>query len=234
MSRILIAEDDRAIREGVADALELAGYETVTAEDGRKALEAFQSGHFDLLLLDVMMPEIDGFELCRRIRRGDSKTAIIMLTAKSEEIDKVLGLESGADDYVTKPFGIRELLARISAVLRRSGPQPESAGEAGAKFEFDGWEIFPAELCARRGGRSVALTLRECDLLRFFVEQPNIVLTRERIMKKVWHSAAASSRTLDQHIAVLRKKLDAGAALVSVYGAGYRYVPQCGGDSRCG
>ena len=228
MSRILIAEDDRAIREAVSDALELAGFETRAVPDGAAALAAWRSGAFDLLLLDVMMPHLDGFELCRRIRRDDPKTPIILLTAKSEEVDKVLGLGFGADDYVTKPFGIRELVARIHAALRRAAaeaPASQEAAEESETFRFAGWEIRPAERQARRGGENVDLSVRECDLLRFFAAHPRIVLDRDRIMREVWHTGPVASRTLDQHLVALRRKLDAGRVIVSVYGAGYRYLP---------
>ena len=222
--KILIAEDDRNIRAGLADTLELEGYEPVEAADGNAALAAYREHRPDLLLLDIMMPGLSGYEVCRRIREHDSLVPIIMLTAKSEEIDKVLGLELGADDYVTKPFGLRELLARIGARLRRR-EQKRGEPDEWKEFRFGPWTIDPKRLRADRNGESVELTPREIALLRFFGSHPGEALGRDRILREVWESNFQSSRTLDQHLVSLRRKIEPPRLIETIYGVGYRFTP---------
>ena len=225
MAKILIIEDDTNIRTGLVDALELAGHQAFSAADATLGLREYNLHKPDLILLDIMMPGISGYDLCRQIRRSDPTTLIIMLTAKSEEIDKVLGLEFGADDYVTKPFSIRELTARINARLRRRSA--EEAAEAESRFQFGCWEVDVARLQASaEPGIKISLTPREIDLLRCFAAHPGIVLDRNRITREAWGIGFSSSRSLDQHLVTLRRKLEANGMprlIETVYAVGYRY-----------
>lgn len=226
--KILIVEDDRNIRAGLVDALELEGYEVGEAADGGAGLRMYNSFKPDLILLDLMMPGLSGYDVCRQIRRGDAGIPIIMLTAKGEEIDKVLGFELGADDYVTKPFGLRELSARIAARLRRRNGAAAAEPEE-ADFDFDAWRVEPGKLRAVAGEAAIDLSAREIALLRLFAAHPGEALERTRIMREVWGGAFHSSRTLDQHLVALRRKLEAGGRprrLETVYGIGYRYLPK--------
>lgn len=228
MTKILVVEDERSIREGLCDALELEGYQVADAADGQAALTANRQFHPDLILLDLMLPLMNGYDVCRRFRQTGCRTPVIMLTAKGEELDKVLGLELGADDYITKPFGLRELLARIAAVLRRcqaaavEPPPPD----VDAAFAFGAWQIDEGGLCAAAGDRRIDLTVREAELLRLLVRHPGRVLHRDFIMREIWGNAMRNSRTLDQHLVALRRKLDLPgepAPIETVYGAGYRF-----------
>ncbi|MBC2593937.1 response regulator transcription factor [Ruficoccus amylovorans] len=227
--RLLIAEDDANIRTGLVDVLESEGYEVLAANDGQSALALAKQGGFDLILLDVMMPALSGYEVCREVRRRDSRVPVIMLTAKGEEIDKVVGLELGADDYITKPFGVRELLARIAAVLRRSGPQEEAEPES-EPFDFGTARIDPKRMEAVVGGEAVALTPREMKLVQYFHRHPGEALSRDALLNAAWGiDYLGTTRTLDQHMAQLRKKLESDPArpgtLLTVHGHGYRYEP---------
>ena len=230
---ILVVEDDPHIREGLCDALTSEGFGVETAADGRAGLEAFRRCNPSLVLLDVMMPGINGYDVCRAIRREDAQMPVILLTAKGEEVDKVVGLELGADDYVTKPFGVRELLARIAAVLRRSQCEPGAAAAAAGlpdRFAFGAAAIDRKTYTAACGGKTHALTARELKLIDMFLGRPNEVLSRDELLNRVWGvTYYGTTRTLDQHIAQLRKKIeadpDAPAAILTVHGVGYRYVP---------
>ena len=235
MSRgtILIVEDDRDIRAGLADALESDGYRAVPAADGKQGLALARQQPFDLILLDLMMPGISGYDVCREIRRRDTTTPIIMLTAKGGEVDKVVGLELGADDYVTKPFGVRELLARVAAALRRSRAREEPPDDLPAELPFGDATIQRKTFRGRRGRREFAVTAREMRLIEEFARHPDEVLTRDRLLNEVWGlEYGGTTRTLDQHIAQLRKKIerapDAPAVLLTVHGVGYRYQPAPG------
>ncbi|HJH03006.1 MAG TPA: response regulator transcription factor [Victivallis vadensis] len=226
--KILVAEDDRNIRSGLVDALELEGYVMEEAADGAGALRKFTAFRPDLVLLDVMMPNLNGYEVCRRIRRSDAATPIIMLTAKGEEIDKVLGLELGADDYVTKPFGLRELSARIAAQLRRRRVET-AAPPPSDEFAFGPWRVDVKKLSAETAGAAVELTMREIELLRLFAAHPGEVLDRSFIMREIWGNALTSSRTLDQHLVALRRKIEPEhlpRLIETVYGVGYRFRPE--------
>lgn len=229
-TKILVAEDDVNIREGLVDALTLEGYEVREAPDGSEALRLYTRWQPDLILLDLMMPKVSGYDVCRQLRNGNPHLPIIMLTAKGEEIDKVVGLELGADDYVTKPFSLRELLARIAAVLRRTKRQePEPATAApGDRFDFGTIVVDAKTMTATTPAGTVELTVREIELLRYFVRHRGEALDRNSILEAVWGNGYHGfSRTLDQHIAQLRKKLgDTPAAPVgieTVYGVGYRF-----------
>lgn len=234
MAHILIAEDEDPIREGLVDTLESEGYTVFAVENGKKALEQWQnqSPAFDLIVLDVMMPEMSGYDVCREIRKTDSTTLILILTAKSEEIDKVVGLELGADDYVTKPFGIRELLARVAALLRRAGGKtgPDEVPALPQVYPFGAATIHSLEYRAEKDDRSARLSHRELVLIETFKRHPNQVLSRDDLLNAGWGiDYFGTTRTLDQHIAQLRKKIEADPkaprCIVTVHGVGYRHVP---------
>ncbi len=232
MSRgaILVVEDDRDIRAGLVDALESDGYQAVAAADGKQGLALARQQPFDLILLDIMMPGISGYDVCREIRRRDTATPILMLTAKGGEVDKVVGLELGADDYITKPFGVRELLARVAAALRRSRARETPRDDLPDELEFGAARINRKTYRGRRGKVEFAVTAREMRLLEEFARHPDEALTRDRLLNEVWGvEYGGTTRTLDQHVAQLRKKVeraaDEPAALLTVHGVGYRYQP---------
>jgi two-component system alkaline phosphatase synthesis response regulator PhoP len=226
--KVLVAEDDDRTRAGLVELLEGEGYVPVAARDGREALEIYGREKPDVVLLDIMMPGASGYDVCREIRRENAQVPILFLSAKSEEFDKVLGLELGADDFVVKPFGVKEVVARIRAVTRRA----LSARPAGrpAPFRIGDLEVDPAELRARRGAEVVDLSLREVRLLELFCRNPGAVLDRNRIFDEVWgYDFLPNSRTLDQHISKLRKRIERDpknpTLIQTVHGAGYRYQP---------
>ena len=228
MSRILVIEDDANIREGVAETLRSECHEVAVAADGVEGLAKYRSWRPDLVLLDIMMPGKSGYDVCREIRAEDAATPVIMLTAKGEEIDKVLGLGLGADDYVTKPFGIRELLARVAAALRRAQATTASGG-APSSFTFGGVQVDAKRYCVCGADGEQAISDKELKLLTFFHEHPEEVLSRDALLNAVWGvSYFGSTRTLDQHIAQLRKKLGEPSPIETVHGVGYRYRPPCG------
>jgi len=222
MPRILVVEDDRAIAMALEDDLTLDGHDVEVVRDGEGALRRAREKPFDLILLDVMLPRVDGFEVCRHLRRTESRAAIIMLTAKTQLAEKVLGLELGADDYITKPFDPMELRARIKAVLRRaSGELPEIS-------RFDDVEVDTARCEARRAGRPLELTALEFRLLAAFLRHRGKAISRDRLLSEVWGTEVyLTDRVVDNHIANLRKKIEPDPAhpryLVSVRGVGYRF-----------
>jgi len=226
--RILIVEDETSLAEGLSDLLAGEGYDTSVAADGRRALELYRRKKPDLLLLDVMIPEKSGYEVCREIRRSDARVPILMLTAKGEEVDKIAGLELGADDYIVKPFGVGELLARVRAALRRR--EARVAAEAGEEASAGGQgRGAPRRLEGRRGAQSFALTARELALLRLFAAHDGEVLDRTLLLDQVWGQRyEGTTRTLDQHVAQLRKKIERDPArpehLRTVHGVGYRFT----------
>jgi len=228
-ARILVAEDDEHIREGLEATLASEGYAVTAAKDGNEALAAFENGRFDLILLDVMMPGKSGYDVCRIIRSGNETIPVIMLTAKAEEIDKVVGLKLGADDYITKPFGIHELLARIEAVLRRSS-MASSKQQAPVQdtFDFGGRTVDRKRYTLLKHGETFDLTDREMKLLLFFHDHPCEVLSRDALLNAAWGiDYFGNTRTLDQHVAQLRKKVEDDPArpeiITTVHGIGYRY-----------
>jgi len=226
---ILVAEDEAHIREGLCATLESEGYRVTAVADGAAALAALHAGRFDLVMLDVMMPISSGFDVCRQLRKADDRTPVMMLTAKSEEIDKVVGLKLGADDYLTKPFGIHELLARVAALLRRAGLGSAPA-DAGRPFALGLLSVEPQHYRARRGEETIRLTARELALLSYFFDNPSRVLKRDELLDAVWgQTYMGTTRTLDQHIAQLRKKVERDPALpcfiITVHGVGYQYLP---------
>ena len=223
---VLIAEDDPKILRGLAEVLEREGYTCTQTADGEAALAAFERAPPDFVILDIMMPKVNGYDVCRAIRAKDQELPIIFLSAKSEEIDKVVGLELGADDYIGKPFGIHEVIARIRAVSRRAlrrRPSPEAQG-----FVIGGLRVLPDELRAQRGDELIELSLREVALLRLFAQRPGVALDRDTIFAECWGiDSYPNSRTIDQHIAKLRKKIEVDAKkpeiIRTVHGVGYRY-----------
>ncbi|MBU1344441.1 MAG: response regulator transcription factor [Proteobacteria bacterium] len=227
--RILVAEDDTHIRMGLVDTLESENYKVTEARNGRQAVELFNAGSFDLVLLDIMMPEKSGYDVCHDIRAVDEEIPIIMLTAKGEEIDKVVGLKLGADDYITKPFGVHELLARISAVLRRTRKLTSSKKQLCQEvFKFGEFEVNPKTFKLTGRSRTIDLSERELKLICHFFAHPGEVLSRDNILNAVWGiDYLGTTRTLDQHIAQLRKKIEADpsnpALITTVHGVGYRY-----------
>ncbi len=225
MTHILIVEDNTDLAFGLRSNLELEGYEVTIASTGKEGLEAASTCDVDLIVLDVMLPEMDDYELLRRLRDSDRSTPVLMLTARGEEIDTVRGLRTGADDYVTKPFGLMELIARIEALLRRQREGVPDAGQG--PIGLHDLVIDPRTRSVTRDGQSVDLAPKEFDLLLELVRRRGAVVSRTELMRAVWgHSAAVVSRTVDTHIAELRRKLkdtDQRAPLiVTVRKAGYR------------
>jgi len=231
-AKILIAEDDANIRLGLVATLESEGYAVTATTDGAQALKVFAQEKFDLVILDVMMPKKSGYDVCRELRARDERAPVLFLTAKGEEIDKVVGLKLGADDYMAKPFGVHELLARVEALLRRSrmsGKEGAAAvTELPAVFRFGAAEIDRRKFTATIEADSIALTARELKLIEVFASHPGEVLTRDVLLNAAWGiDYFGTTRTLDQHVAQLRKKIEtnpeAPVAIVTVHGVGYRY-----------
>ena len=223
MSRILIVEDEPGIAFALENDLQTEGYEIAVVADGVEAVRRARSEAFDLILLDVMLPNKDGFEVCRELRRGGLGTPIIMLTAKTQEAEKILGLDLGADDYVTKPFSPRELRARIRAMLRRS--VAEAGGEV---HRFGRYELDLARFELRREGQRLEATHTELKLLTALIRGRGRVLTRERLLKEVWGAGIfVTDRVVDNHVVALRKKIEddpsAPRYLISIRGVGYRF-----------
>jgi DNA-binding response OmpR family regulator len=227
MKRILVIEDEPQMLLGLRDNLELEGYEVETAADGDEGLHKAASFQPDLVILDVMLPRKNGFDVCRELRARSNSTPVVMLTARNQETDKVLGLELGADDYVTKPFSITELLARVRAVLRRSGTRP--AAGSGDACRIGDLEIDFRLHQARRGKQRVEFTAREFELLRYFVAHVGQVVTREQILNEVWgYEEFPTTRTIDNFVAKLRQKIEksphAPEHILTIHGSGYKFV----------
>ena len=218
--RILVVDDEPAVREAVDRALRLQGYETELAADGAEALDALADRAPDALVLDVLMPRVDGLEVCRRLRAAGDRTPVLVLTARDAVPDRVRGLDAGADDYLVKPFALEELLARLRALLRRSA----GAGH-GELLRFADLELEPAAHEVRRGGRPVELTRTEFLLLELFLRHPRQVLTRSQIFERVWgYDFGPASNSLEVYVGYLRRKLEAGGEprlIQTVRGVGY-------------
>ena len=225
MPKILIVEDEESILMALEDDLGNEGYAVTGETDGAKGLDLAQAGGYDLLILDIMLPSLDGLEVCKKLRAAGDATPILILTAKSQELDKVLGLELGADDYVTKPFSRRELLARVKALLRRAEPVNSSLTHfhfADVEVDFKAYEV-------RKGGQPVELTAKEFALLRLLIGRRGEVLRRDVILNEVWgDDSDVFPRTVDTHIVHLRQKLGDNAAnpkvIVNVRAVGYKFV----------
>jgi len=227
MKDILVAEDDPEIRDWVTFALSHDGHEVRAVADGAKALTAYAERRPDLLILDIMMPKMSGYDVLLKIRETDRTLPVLMLTAKSTESDIVMGLGVGADDYMTKPFGVRELLARVAALLRRASVT-DVFGMSSGTFRFAALRINEAKRTfVTAYGGVVELTEQEVGILRYFAAHPNEVVSREAFLNAIWGSSYdGTTRTLDNRILALRKKLGAESSHIeTVYGTGYRYRP---------
>ncbi len=226
--RILIVEDEDAIRTGLMDVFVFHGYDVDYAADGREGLEKGLSGNFDLVLLDVMLPGMDGFEICERIRSVDREQPIIMLTAKTSDEDIIQGLSLGADDYVAKPFSVAQLVLRVQAVLRRA----RVGAETNTRIRLgDDMEVDTLNLSAQRGNEVISFTRREMEILQYLHANSQRPVSRDELLNKVWgyaRNAAIETRTVDIHVAKLRRKIEPDPAeprhLVTVRGAGYRLL----------
>ncbi len=223
--RILVIEDDRATRKALQELFEPEGYAVTTARSGAEGLTAFKSSAPDFVILDLRLPEMGGQDVCRAIRRESENVPILILTGSSDELSRVLLLELGADDYVTKPFSPKELLARVRAVLRRSRRAPT----ADQLFFSDVAVDFP-KMEVLRGDRVVSLTPQEFKLLKYFAQNPQKVISRDQLLSDVWgYNSYPSTRTVDSHILTLRQKLEKNPAspmhFVTVHNAGYKFVP---------
>jgi DNA-binding response OmpR family regulator len=228
--RILVVEDERAVARGLEYGLTSEGFEVLLAETGLQALQVARSERPHLILLDIRLPDISGFDVCRQLRAEGRRMPILMLTARDEEIDKVLGLELGADDYVVKPFSLRELISRIRALLRRAYGDLAAASQQ-ERVTFGSVELDLESLQVRRQGRLVDLTPTEFRLLRYLVTHPDRPFSREALIEAVWgyDSSVGSGRTVDVHMRHLRRKLEEDPAqprwLVTVRGIGYKFEP---------
>jgi DNA-binding response OmpR family regulator len=238
---ILVAEDEKNVREGLEDLFAGSGYEVRAVKDGAEAVASYMKRRPDLLLLDIMMPRRDGYEVLAEIRRRDPLLPVLVLTARNEPIDKVTGLGKGADDYITKPFDVNELLARVARALQRdaalrasraaaaTNAESPSGETADMSFRFGKATVDPARMQMIGLGRSpVPITVRELGIMRVLSRHPGVVMEREHLFGTLWGVGySCNTRTLDQHIAQLRKKLGRQAACIeTVTGAGYRYIPE--------
>ena len=229
---ILVVEDDHSIATGLALNLRLEGYSSSVVSDGDKVAAAVDAEHPHLILLDLSLPRVDGLEVLSRLRKGGDRTPVIVLSAREGEHDKVAALRLGADDYVTKPFALAELMARVAAVLRRASPPPPAEPPAAAQeppLVFEDIEIAVATRTVTRGGSEIRLTHLEFELLLYFVRHPAQVLSRARLLREVWGlKAGGSPRTVDNFVAQLRSKLEADPEqprhLLTVRGSGYRWA----------
>ena len=227
MTKVLVVEDDPGILRTVADNLRFEQYDVTTATDGETAYALYERDQPDLIVLDLMLPRMSGLELCRKLRADDVQIPVLMLTARSQEADRIRGLDLGGDDYVTKPFSMPELMARVRALLRRTmtapgAPDALKFGQAQVDFE---------RYAAHRRGRPVEMTRKEFALLRFLASRKNTVVTRDEILNKVWGlESYPVTRTVDNHIASLRSKLESNPAhpahIQTVHGVGYKFVPE--------
>ncbi|MCX6225271.1 MAG: response regulator transcription factor [Bacteroidia bacterium] len=224
--KILIIEDEEDLIKGLKMNLSDEGFEVDWAVDGAEGLRKALEEKPDLILLDIMLPEMNGLEVCRRLRQNKTDIPVIMLTAKGEEIDKVVGLEIGADDYMTKPFSIRELLARIKVQLRRG----ESEAKPGLKvYSFGDIEVDVAQFKIRRNGKDMDLTSLEMEILKYFIAHRGEVVSRDDLLDKIWgYESFPTTRTIDNHILKMRKKIEDDPShpryILSVYGGGYRFT----------
>jgi DNA-binding response OmpR family regulator len=225
VAKILIVEDEPDMVLGLKDNFEFEGYEVITAGDGAIGLEKARAAKPDLVILDIMLPVLSGLEVCKTLRGEGFEKPIVMLTARGQEIDKVVGLELGADDYVTKPFSIRELLARVRAILRRS----EGGKKRLSRYRFSDIELDFEVYRAKKGGEALDLSPREFELLRYLIERKGETVSRDQLLEDVWgYESYPSTRTVDTHIAKLRAKIgDSGSEprfIMTIHGTGYKFV----------
>lgn len=234
LAKILVIEDEPIVREGLIDSLTLEGYAVVSAENGALGIELYEQESPDLVILDVMMPGLDGLEVCRRIRQSNGYTPIIILTAKCSEIDKVVGLELGADDYLTKPFGMRELFARLKAILRRNQigekkVEVEAKTSDELELNFADVKIDFKSYRAKKGKLELSLSAKEFELIKYLYNKVDVPVTRDELLDQVWgYNSYPSTRTVDNFIARLRQKLeifpDRPQHILTVHGVGYKFV----------
>jgi DNA-binding response OmpR family regulator len=232
---ILVVEDDPAILTGLVDLFRSEGYEVAQAADGKEALRLYDAHRPSLVVLDIMIPEKSGYDVCREIRTRDARTPVLMLTAKGREVDKVVGLELGADDYVVKPFGVAELLARVRALLRRGRGQPPARNLS--PIAFGDVLIDPGTYEGKKGDKRFTLTGRELQLLRFLLDHDGQVVERFDALEAVWGMKyEGTTRTLDQHVAKLRRKVEDDPAsprhILTVHGVGYRFCSRLGRSAK--
>jgi DNA-binding response OmpR family regulator len=226
MTRVLIVEDDPAILRGLKDNLVAESYEVLTAPDGEAGYRLIHDQKPDLVILDLMLPRMSGYEVCRRVREEGNNTPILMLTARGEEADRVLGLDLGADDYVTKPFSVRELLARVRAIVRRAHP-PKPLPD---QLQFNDVVVDFKRYEARRGERRIEMTRKEFGMLQYLAARSGEVVRRDELLEEVWdYKNYPTTRTVDNHVLALRGKLEEDPAaprhLITVHGVGYKFVP---------
>lgn len=224
MTNVLVVEDDAAILRGLIDALQNEQYKVQAVSNGKKAYELACRRRFDIIILDIMLPEMTGLEICRSLRANGNDTPIVMLTGKGEEIDKVLGLELGADDYVTKPFSVRELMVRLKTVARRSTQRKETMEVVinGIRIDFNKQEVI-------KGKKIIEMSAKEFQLLKYLIEHQGEVISRSRILDDVWgYDVMPTTRTVDNYILSLRKKIESKPSspkhLLTVHTAGYKFV----------
>lgn len=222
----MLIEDEPGLRLTLSDRLHREGYRVEAASDGEAGFTQAAGGDFDLIILDLMLPKKNGFDVCRDLRQAGLETPILMLTARDQMVDKVVGLKIGADDYVTKPFEMMELLARVEALLRRATKQP---AEASAVHQFGSIRVDFRKTAVYRTGKVVALSAKEFQLLRYFIENRGATLSRERLLQEVWgYTSTPYTRTVDVHVAWLRQKLEDDPKqpqwIVTVHGLGYRFA----------
>lgn len=236
--KILVIEDEESVRVGLVDSLTMEGYAVICKEDGESGIQAFIEEKPDLVILDVMMPRVNGLDVCKKIRQSENFTPIIILTAKSSEIDKVIGLELGADDYLTKPFGMRELFARVKALLRRiqkpSGvdlniQKQESVTDTHEELSFSDVHIDFRSYKAQKGKESISLSAKEFELIKYLSKQPDVPVSRDELLDNVWgYNSYPTTRTVDNFIARLRQKLEPlpeqPKHIITVHGVGYKFV----------
>jgi DNA-binding response OmpR family regulator len=227
MKKVLVIEDDLAILRGLKDNLEYESYEVLTATDGEAGYCLIKENKPDLVILDLMLPKMNGYELCRRVRGENITIPILMLTARGEEMDKVMGLDLGGDDYITKPFSIAELLARVRAVFRRI--QKARTGDLPRELRVGDVSVDFVRFEARKAGKALSLSRKEFGVLRYLAGRPGEVVTRDEILDEVWgYDQYPSTRTVDNHIALLRTKLEEDPSrprrLLTIHGVGYKLV----------
>ncbi|HUE76124.1 MAG TPA: response regulator transcription factor [Chloroflexota bacterium] len=228
MARILVVDDEMTLLQTISYNLRREGHDVITASDGQEAVDSAGRSRPDLIVLDLMLPKIDGFEVCRLIRR-DSQVPILMLTARADEVDKVVGLEIGADDYMTKPFSMRELLARVKAMLRRAQAIPVATPSGPVVIQSGNLEIDPGRRRASRDGQPLAMKPREFDLLLFLIQNRGMVFGRDQLLDRVWgYDHIVDTRTVDVHVRWLREKIEndpsSPTRIETVRGVGYRFV----------
>jgi len=225
MEKILIVDDEPAMRLGLKDNLEFEGYQVELAQDGEEGLSKIETGAFDLIVLDIMMPKISGFDICKKMRADKNFTPVIFLSAKGEELDKVLGLEFGADDYITKPFGVRELLARIKAVLRRNSSTQQSSETitiGKLNFDFQSFSVFENQ-------EPVNMSYKEFEIIHFLWNHKNETVSRDQLLDNIWgKNVYTTSRTIDNFIMKLRNKIEHDPnkpqLIISIHGIGYKLI----------